>query len=173
MPNFQMSGMGVLSIVCDPSWTPCQKAQARAKAADLNHQAKGPGGPLNRDPAYGPAIEQAKKRAQAAWSANFNRMRGTPPRLRTSPHLGTQPNNYPSGDEHDLTDPCMEAEMVGGRAPPGRWAADHRVECIAGGSTQGPMKMLDGQVNSAFGAGMKAALNKGPLHTVETDVSCN
>jgi len=79
-----------LVIFCDPNWSPCQKLQAQAKAADLNHQC-----PLTRDPTYGPATEVEKARAQVAWTREFVRRRATG---NAQPHasLGTSVNNYPS-----------------------------------------------------------------------------
>lgn len=173
MPTIQRAGKITLVIFCDPDWTPCQKAQARAKAADLNHQAGK--NALTRDPNYGAATEAAKQRAQTVWTREFNRVRATG---NVQPHaeLGTKQNNYPSGFEEDFTDPCMEQEMVNGQVPThqdssGRtvsnWAADHRTECVAGGSTQGPMKMLDSSVNSSFGPAVAAAVTAGPVHAVE------
>jgi len=90
-------------------------------------------------------------------------------------------NNYPSGEKEDFTHPCMQNEMVNGQIPrdpdkngklKNRWAADHRTECVAGGSTQGPMRMLDSSVNSAFGPAVAQAVTAGPVHAVTT-VGCN
>jgi len=173
MPTIQRAGRITLVIFCDPNWSDCQKAQGRAKARDLNHQANR--SPLTRDPNYGPATESAKARAQAAWTREFNRVRATG-EVQSHPALGNNPNNYPSGFEEDFTDPCMEGQLSNGQIPTdsqGRalWAADHRVECIAGGSTQGPMKMLDSSVNSTFGPAVAAAVRAGPVHAVTT-VGC-
>lgn len=160
-------GARVLIIECNPDWSPCQKAQANAKAADLNHQC-----PLRHDTNYGPATERAKAQAQAAWTREFNRVRATG-FAQSHPSLGSNINNYPSGFEEDLTHPCMEAEMVEGEIPRdskgrAKWAADHRTECIAGGSTSGPMKMLDSSVNSTFGPTVASAVKKGQIDEVET-----
>jgi hypothetical protein len=172
MTNLQIAGAVHVEIECNPNWSDCQKEQARAKAADLDHQCKK--APLTRDPNYGAVTEQAKTRAQAAWNERFYAVRAGED-IYGHPELGTNPNNYPSGLPEDFTHPCMEQEMVNG-GPPTRqrngrtisnWCADHRTECIAGGSTQGPMKMLDYKVNSAFGGSMKAAVNMGPVHSVK------
>jgi len=171
MTNLQIAGRVHVEIECNPNWSDCQKAQARAKAADLNHQCQK--GALTEDPNYGPATEQAKTRAQAAWNQRFYAVRAGQP-IYTDPALGANPNNYPNGGPEDFTHPCMEQEMVNG-GPPTRvrkgrtisnWCADHRTECIAGGSTQGPMKMLDYKVNSAFGGSMKSAVKMGPVDSV-------
>ena len=170
MPTIQQAGRITLVIFCDPNWSLCQKAQANAKAADLNYQANR--SPLTRDPSYGPATESAKARAQRAWTREFNRVRATGS-AQLHPALGNNPNNYPAGLEEDFTHPCMENEMNNGQIPTdsqgdATWAADHRVECIAGGSTQGPMKMLDSLVNSAFGGAVAKAVRAGPVHAVQT-----
>jgi len=147
-----------------------RKKQARAKAADLNHQC-----PLTHDTSYGAATKAAKARAQSEWNDRFSAVRAGQPIYKCA-ELGPNDNNYPSGFPEDFTDPCMEAEMVNGQPPthqePGgrtvsNWAADHRTECIAGGSTQGPMKMIDYRVNGTFGATMEAAVKMGPVHSVK------
>jgi hypothetical protein len=170
MTNLQIAGRVHVEIECDPNWSDCQKDQARTKAAELNHQC-----PLTRDPNYSAATNAAKKRAQGEWTQRFYDVRAGVPTYKCN-ELGPSNTNYPSGEaQDDFTHPCMEQEMVNGRPPThqdkrGRnisnWAADHRTECIAGGSTQGPMRMLDYKVNSAFGGSMKAAVNMGPVHSV-------
>lgn len=163
------SGAIALIIECHSDWTPCQKKQAKAKAADLNHQC-----PLKHDTSYGPATERAKANAQAAWTRAFNDVRANNP-VYMHPSLGSNPNNYPSGDVHDFTHPCMEKEMKNGQIPTDKggtamWAADHRTECIAGGSTMGPIKMLDRSVNSTFGPTVSSAVKKNPqIDEVDTN----
>jgi hypothetical protein len=163
------SGAIALIIECHSDWSPCQKLQAKAKAADLNHQC-----PVRHDSSYGPATERAKARAQAAWTREFNRVRATG-EVYSHPSLGTNPNNYPSGFEDDFTHPCMEDEMEDGQIPTdddgiATWAADHRTECIAGGLTSGPMKMLDRSVNSTFGPTVSHAVKNNPqIDEVDTN----
>src|ERR1700752_3694391 len=103
------SGAIALIIECHSDWSPCQKLQAKAKAADLNHKC-----PLRQDPTYGSETERIKALAQAAWTRRFNSVRRTGI-VRTHPQLGSNPNNYPSGDVHDLAHPCMEKEMKNGQ----------------------------------------------------------
>jgi hypothetical protein len=161
MPTIQQPGKVTFVIFCDPNWTDCQKAQARAKKDHLNQSC-----PVSRDPAYHtPNADGVTKRelgnaAAAAWRTQFQ---NGGPGGGDSAALGNDPNNYAYGTQYDLMDPCMEDEMDDGQVPRdsqgvSRWQVDHCVDIQFGGaSPQGPLKMLDQAVNGSFGSQMRAA----------------
>jgi hypothetical protein len=155
--NFQMAGRWIFVLECDPNWTPCEKAQVRSKAADLNMIA-----PLQRDPNYNDAVRARGDSCAGAWNREFAARRAganTP----QSPLLGNDPNNHPNGGtDSDFADPCMadeisELEPAAQQEYIDSLQPDHTHELQLGGNVQGPMKYMSGRVNGSLGGQFRGA----------------
>jgi hypothetical protein len=125
-----VDGATVLRIDCRTHWTPCQKAQMRAKIAAMN-AAAGPGGHtmFPYDAATRLHIGNLRNQGanhQAAYRTNPARA----PYATAPPH----PDVCPPDNEGRDSD------------------ADHTTELQMGGNPQGPMRMLDSAVNRSCGA---------------------
>jgi len=176
MPTIQEPGKVTFVIFCDPSWTDCQKKQARAKKDELNRAC-----PVSRDPNYHtPDANGVTKRelgdaAAAAWRTQYeNGLGGELP--GDSAALGNDPNNYAYGTDIELSHECMKDEMDDGQVPRdsngvSKWQVDHCVDIqFAGASPMGPLKMLDQAVNGSFGSQMRVAgANGQPVDAFELE----
>ena len=172
--NIQQPGKMTFVIECDPDWTPCEKAQVRAKVKELNTKT-----PIARSPTYGPAVRAQGDACAAAWRREFNARaagRDTP----QSALLGDDPGNHPSGgNDADFADPCMKDEMnelepAAKRDYVSSCQPDHTLELQFGGSPQGPMAFMSGRVNGSLGSQLSSAGNRtdgttGPVDNFEFD----
>ncbi len=167
--TIQEPGLITFVIECDPDWTPCEKAQARAKAEKLNQHC-----PVTRDPGYGSAKRARGDAAAAAWRATFNALRAGNPPPQTS-LLGNDPNNTPNGGtDSDFMDPCMkdelnELEPAAQQEYIANCQPDHILELqFTGGQPAGPMAFMSGRVNGSLGGQLRAAGATGPVGRFET-----
>ena len=69
MPGNQQApaGVGIIVLECDPSWTPCQKAQMKGKAAAMDQAAKKSKGGLST------RSTSKLRRAAKGWQAKYAR----------------------------------------------------------------------------------------------------
>ncbi len=151
MPEAEGMAVGVIVVECDPAWTPCQKAQARAKVREMNKKC-----PMRRRPGISaPDGEASSMRdlgnaaAKAFKSLLKAKIGGKTGRSQWLP-----PASFPKGDGSDLMDPCMEKELAENSKAIDGWSADHVQDLQFGGKWHGPLKMLDRKVNESLGRQM-------------------
>lgn len=151
MPHVDNMTVGVLKIKCDPAWTPCQKAQAKAKCDAMNKMC-----PLTRRPGIsapdGLAMslrELGNSGAKAFKSMLKTKLAGKVSRCQALPR-----NSEPKGDSSDLMHPCMADELKKDPKAINKWSADHVQDLQFGGKWHGPLKMMNSVTNESLGRQM-------------------
>lgn len=143
MPGNQQSpsAVGVIVLECDSSWSDCQKAQMKGKAAKMDAAAKARGS-LTARPTAG-----ALRKAANGWAAKFARD------WNKAAPKGWPPASDPSKQTSHFYDDCAKttAPLAAGME------ADHVLEVQLGGRVAGPFLWLDGDVNGASGRQIRSA----------------
>jgi uncharacterized Zn-binding protein involved in type VI secretion len=162
MPGNQQapSSAGVIVLECDPSWTPCQKAQMRAKAEKLDEVAK-EGNARGRNTSIGGKPTLARKNGNG-WAAKYARDWDDPSPSGWSD--GTNPSKQPK----QFYDDCAKTDDPLGDG----MEADHVHEMQLGGSARGPFLWLDGAVNGASGRQIKTQRTTTPNPAGFTHKNC-
>lgn len=166
--------VGVITLQCDPKWTPCQKEQARAKVAKLNDAAKANPPGLARRSTVGRLRDLGN-----TWAAKFRKD-------FTKLATGQPPSQFkfvvgrnPSGDEDDFMSPCLHKEWEdagkpGANSPPlSNASPDHVRDIQWGGHVEGPLVWLDSEVNEKLGRDMKAGGNNKVTVASEFKIECD
>ncbi len=154
-PEIEGMAVGVIVVNCKSDWTPCQKAQAKAKVEAMNKKC-----PLKRKPGISAAngLDASTRELGNAFAAGFKSHAKAMRQGKTSRSEWITRNNAPKGDSSDLMDPCMEKELNANPKAIDSWSADHVQDLQFGGNANGPFKMLDKSVNQSLGSQM----SKGP-----------
>lgn len=152
--------IGVMVLECDPSWTPCQKAQMKAKADKLDGVAKGNkarGRNTSRDGR--PTIQRKNGNG---WAAKFARDWN-----KAAPQ-GWPDSSNPSKQQKHFYDDCAKTDDPLGD----NMEADHVHEMQLGGRAQGPFLWLDREVNGASGRQIKEQRKQTPNPAAVTTKNC-
>jgi hypothetical protein len=142
--------MGVIELNCEPGWTPCQKAQMRAKAAKLDKIAKE--GKVSPRATYRDGKPTIQRKNGNGWAAKFARDWNKP-----AP-TGWPDASNPSKQSTHFYDDCAKTDDPLGS----KMEADHVHEMQLGGRASGPFLWLDREVNGASGRQIKEGLKKTP-----------
>lgn len=166
-PETEGMAAGVITVRCDKEWTPCQKAQARAKVDEMNKKC-----PLTRRPGVSAPDGNASSLrdlgnagAKAFKSLLKAKLRGKAGKSQWLP-----PTRFPKGDSSDLMHPCMADELQKNPKAIDGWSADHVQDLQFGGNWAGPLKMMDSNVNSSLGNQMSRG---GPVVTEFKTEGCS
>jgi hypothetical protein len=139
-----VDGATVLRLDCKKGWTPCQKEQMRAKAAEINAAHDPNTGhmppPITLFP-YDTATRQFLGNLRSAASGHQANYRNSPAAGSASGHFAS---SCAPGNEGRSCD------------------ADHVVELQMGGNPAGPFLMLDSAVNRSSGAQIMWQRKKNP-----------
>ena len=140
-----LSPTGPVVLTCKDGFTPCQKKQMKAKAAEMDKIAKKSGGltALGR--------EDLTREEGDAWAAKFARDWDNPNAK------GWPSYSDPSTQKKLFYDKCAETDDPLGA----KMQADHRLELQLMGDPRGPFKWLDGKVNGSSGSQISAARRRG------------
>jgi hypothetical protein len=121
-PETEGMSPSVVTIRCDPAWSPCQKKQAKAKVDAMNKMC-----PLTRRPGISKAEpgqmsmrELGNSGATAFKSMLKSKLAGKPSRSQALPA-----SKVPKGDGSDLMHPCMAEELDKDPKAVDGWSADH------------------------------------------------
>lgn len=158
MTTMQAPQAGVIVLVCDPKWSPCQKLQAKAKADKMNQQC-----PLTRRPGISAddgAASSLRELGNAAAKAFKSHLKQQLAGKSPKPKQWLPPKSHPKGDGSDLMHPCMEKELKKSKKAIDGWSADHVKDLQWGGAWHGPLQMLDMDVNESLGRQMNSKQNK-------------
>lgn len=151
LPHTDNLVVGMLTVKCDPAWTPCQKAQAKAKCQEMNKKC-----PLTRRPGVSAPDGQAmslrelgNSGAKAFKSMLKSKLSGKVSRCQALPR-----GSEPKGDSSDLMHPCMADELKANPKAIDKWSADHVQDLQFGGKWHGPLKMMNSVANESLGRQM-------------------
>ncbi|MDB5976450.1 MAG: hypothetical protein JWR07_3210 [Nevskia sp.] len=152
-PFPEMEGMssGIVTVRCDPSWTPCQKAQARAKVEAMNKMSG-----LTRRPGISKpdGLASSLRELGNAGAKAFKELLKAKAQGKTIKREWLPPKAHPKGDSSDHMHPCMAKELEDNPKAINSWSADHVQDLQFGGKWHGPLKMLDSTVNESLGRQM-------------------
>ncbi|WP_303721764.1 DUF4150 domain-containing protein, partial [Malonomonas rubra] len=150
-PEIDGMSAGVVTITCKDDWTPCQKAQARAKVAEMNKMC-----PLTRKPGISAAdgLAASTRDLGNAFAKGFKSHFKAMQKGTKSRSQWIRSDRMPKGDDSDFMDPCMKEELEKNPNAIDNWSADHVQDLQFGGSESGPFKMLDKNVNQSLGSQM-------------------
>lgn len=141
----QPVGTGVITLECDPSWSPCQKKQMKAKAAKMDAAAKKKGALSTRSTAG------RIRKAANSWAAKFARDWNKP-----------SPKGWPSFSDPSKQDSHFYDDCAKTNDPLGNnMEADHVQEVQLHGNVKGPFLWLDADVNGASGRQIRSARSQG------------
>lgn len=142
---------GVVTVKCDPNWSPCQKAQANAKVAEMNKMC-----PLTRRPGVSAADPNAMSFRELGNSGAtaFKSMLKMLQKGKVSRSQALPKGRVPNGSSSDLMHPCMAEELKKNPKTIDGWSADHVQDLQFGGKWFGPLKMMDSKVNESLGRQM-------------------
>jgi hypothetical protein len=159
-PETEGMSPGIVLVHCDPTWNPCQKAQAKAKVDEMNKMC-----PLTRRPGVsaGDGLASSLRDLGNAGAKAFksilkSKLSGKVSRVQWLP-----PSKFPQGNSTDLMHPCMADELKKNPKAINGWSADHLKDLQFGGKWNGPFKMLDSKVNQSLGSQM----SRGPSVVTE------
>lgn len=155
-PETEGMSPSVITVNCDPSWTPCQKEQAKAKVAEMNKQC-----PLTRRPgisAANPGAMSMRELGNSGASA-FKSMMKAQLKGKVSRSQALPKGRGPKGDDSDLMHPCMAKELKANPKAIDGWSADHVQDLQFHGKWYGPLKMMDSTVNESMGRQMSRGPN--------------
>lgn len=163
-PETEGMAPGVITVKCDPNWSPCQKKQAKAKVAEMNKKC-----PLTRRPgvsAADPGAMSLRELGNSGASA-FKSMLKAKLKGKVSRSQALPAGREPKGDSSDLMHPCMADQLAADPKAIEGWSADHVQDLQFGGKWFGPLKMMDSVVNESLGRQM----SRGPkvVTTFKTD----
>lgn len=156
MVNQEGMSMGIIKIECEPGWTPCQKAQARAKVEEMNKMC-----PLTRKPGISKedALGGSLRELGNAFAKGFKSHLKAMLQGKKSRSQWIVPSKKPKGNQSDFMHPCMEKELKNNPNTINKWSADHVKDLQFGGDASGPFKMLDKSVNESLGRQMSKGAN--------------
>jgi len=143
-PGLTAAG-AIVTLECEPGWTPCQKEQMKAKAANMDAAAKSRGTLTTR------SMAGRIRNAADTWAAKFGRD------WDKDDTKGWPGFADPAGQQNQFYHPCAETDDPLGD----NMQADHAVEVQCGGSVKGPFIWLDADVNGASGRQIKKARGGG------------
>jgi len=144
---------GVLVLECKENWTPCEKAQVKAKAAEIDKACKEKGGlsrvkGVSKEDGAASSLRDLGNDAARAFKNFFIAQRaGKNPKMRQWLPRGKHPKN----SDEDLSHPCMAKELENNPKAAENWSADHVVDLQLGGKWFGPLRMMSARVNSDLG----------------------
>lgn len=148
MATLQGPGGVVVVVTCKPDWTPCEKKQAKAKAAHLQSKTKLK---IQRGAAYDTARARgdycAAKFREDSWKLATS---DGPVKWRKSNRIRPQGNEF--------ADSCQASELMESDDPVAKaktWQADHKQEVKLGGPPEGPFWLISQRVNGSFGSQLK------------------
>jgi len=165
-PFPEMEGMapGVITVQCDPGWTPCQKAQAQAKVDAMNKMC-----PLQRRPGISLANpgDMSMRELGNSGASAFKSMMKAQLNGKVSRSQALPAGRGPKGDASDLMHPCMADELKKDKKAIDGWSADHVQDLQFHGKWWGPLKMMDSTVNESLGRQM----SRGPKTVTRFETS--
>ena len=152
--------VGVIVLECDPRWSPCQKAQMKAKADKLDTVAKKGNIKSRATSRSGKATIQRKN--GNGWAAKFARdwNKSSPQGWSDASNPGKQANHF--------YDKCAKTDDPLGN----NMEADHVHEMQLGGKAQGPFLWLDREVNGSSGRQIKEQKKNTPNPVSVTTKNC-
>jgi hypothetical protein len=147
-PETEGMASGPVTVRCDPAWTPCQKAQAKAKVESMNKLC-----PLNRKAGISApdGLASSLRDLGNAGAKAFKSLLKAQLAGKTGKSEWLPRSRFPKGDSSDLMHPCMADELKKDPKAIDGWSADHVQDLQFGGKWYGPLKMLDSEVNSSLG----------------------
>lgn len=156
LPETEGMSPSVITVRCDPTWTPCQKEQAKAKVAEMNKLC-----PLTRRPGISAAVPGAMSMRELGNSGAtaFKSMKRASLAGKVSRSQALPKGRAPKGDGSDLMHPCMAKELKANPKAIDKWSADHVQDLQFHGKWYGPLKMMDSDVNESMGRQMSRGPN--------------
>jgi hypothetical protein len=151
MPEVDGMSPGVITIECDPAWSPCQKQQAKTKVDEMNKMT-----PLKRKLGISAVDSTGSSTREVgnAFAKGFKSHAKAMRQGKASRSEWIKKRTAPKGDGSDLMHPCMEQELKKNPKAFDKWSADHLQDLQFGGDVGGPFKMLDRKVNESLGRQM-------------------
>ncbi len=150
-PETEGMAVGVVTVKCDPSWSDCQKKQAKAKVDAMNKMC-----PLKRKSGISIADSTGASTRDVgnAFAKGFKSHLKAMLLGKKSRSEWITKSRAPKGNSSDLMHPCMAEELKKNPNAIDGWSADHVKDLQFGGDASGPFKMLDKSVNQSLGSQM-------------------
>jgi hypothetical protein len=156
----QPTPFGVITLECEPGWSPCQKAQMKAKANRMDQMAKQ--GKLSGRATSAAGKPTLARKNGNGWAAKFARD------WNKSNPSGWSDRSNPSKQPQHFYDPCAQT----GDPLANNMEADHVHEMQLGGHAAGPFLWLDRDVNGASGRQIREARKATPNPAAVTTKNC-